>query len=174
VALDLRDDSIDGLGAAGAYLENDAPFFGRIAASFDALPLSPGTFDLAVFNASLHYALDLARVLSEARQCVQNDGRIVIIDSPFYARVEDGAAMVAEKRQFAERQFGDKATALMSFPVIEFLTRASLAEASSSLSVRWQRHRVRYPFWYEVRPLAAFAKGHRRPSRFDVWEGTPV
>jgi hypothetical protein len=33
----------------------------------------------------------------------------------------------------------------------------------------WRRHRVRYPLWYELRPLAAALRGARKPSRFDVW-----
>ncbi len=31
--------------------------------------------------------------------------------------------------------------------------------------------RVLYPLWYEWRPVKAFLKRRRPPSRFDVWEG---
>jgi len=42
-----------------------------------------------------------------------------------------------------------------------------LAAAQPALS--WVRHRVAYPLWYELRPLRAWVKGARKPSRFDVW-----
>lgn len=164
VALDLRDDSVDGLGAAPLGL------FPRVAASFDALPLRDGSFDLAVFNAALHYALDLAVVLAEAARVVRPGGRVAVVDSPFYRREEAGAAMVAEKRREAERRFGERAGALLALPFIEFLTAARLERASAPLGLRWRRHRVVYPLWYEARPLIARLRRRRPPSRFDLWE----
>jgi SAM-dependent methyltransferase len=170
VALDVRDDAVDGLGAARPLIEASPGMIGPVAASFDALPLRPRLFDLAVFNASLHYALDLAAVLREAASTVRPGGRLVILDSPFYAREEQGAAMVAEKRRHAAERFGDRAGALLGLPFVEFLTRGRLAGASRGLGLAWRRHRVAYPLWYEVRPLAARLFGRRPPSRFDLWQ----
>jgi SAM-dependent methyltransferase len=170
VALDVRDDAVDGLGAAGVYLESTPGMIGPVAASFDALPLRPRGFDVAVFNASLHYALDLRTVLEGAAATLRPGGRLVILDSPFYAREEHGAAMVAEKRRDAAARFGGRADALLGLPFIEFLTRGRLAAASAGLGLAWRRHRVLYPLWYEVRPLAARLRGRRPPSRFDLWQ----
>jgi SAM-dependent methyltransferase len=167
-ALDVRDDRVDGLGAAADLLSARPGLFQRVAASFDALPFPPGHFDLAVFNASLHYALDLGRVLGAAAAAVRAGGRIVILDSPFYATEQAGAAMVAEKRREASTRFGHRADALLGLPFIEFLTADRLRAASPELS--WRRHRVRYPLWYELRPLTARFRGRRPPSRFDLWE----
>jgi SAM-dependent methyltransferase len=170
VALDVRDDHVDGLGAAEAYLESASGRFHRVVASFESLPIAAGGFDLVVFNASLHYALDLAATLGEARRVTQPGGRIVVLDSAFYAREADGERMLMEKRLDAPARFGERADVLMSLPFIEYLTPARLEAASARLGLTWTRHRVRYPLWYEFRPLAARLRGRRAPSRFDLWE----
>jgi len=170
VALDVRTDDVDGLGAASVYRARLLRPFARVAASFEALPLAAASCDIAVFNASLHYALDLRVALNEAAHIVMRGGRIAILDSPFYAGEKPGQAMVEEKRSRAGERFGALADDLMALPFIEFLTRDRLADASASLGLRWRRHRVRYPLWYEARPLVARLKRRRAPSRFDLWE----
>ncbi|HSQ95930.1 MAG TPA: class I SAM-dependent methyltransferase [Croceibacterium sp.] len=157
-AIDVRNDHVDGLGAAEELAEIQR--FERLTASFDSLPLPTGTADLAVYNASLHYASDLSATLAEARRCIRAGGVLAVADSPFYRHRADGEAMVTEKRG----QGG-----LAALDCIEFLTRASL-ERESSLA--WRRLRVRYPLWYELRPVRAWLTGRRRPSRFDVWLAT--
>ena len=170
VAVDVRTDHVDGLGAASRYFEYlDSPFE-RVCASFEALPFPGASFDVVVFNASLHYALDLVRTIREARRVVRPGGRLVILDSPFYATEEQGAEMVAQKRMGAWEVFGDRADELLSLPFIEFLTAQRLATASSGLGLEWRRHRVGYPIRYELRPLLARLKRRRAPSRFDLWE----
>jgi hypothetical protein len=122
-----------------------------------------------VFNASLHYARDLSAVLGEAARVVRPGGLLAILDSPFYRSHRHGEAMVAEKRAQAGERFGAKACVLTALPFIEFLTRDRLAEACAGLGLTWRRRRVRYPLWYELRPLIALARSRRPPSRFDVW-----
>ena len=179
MAVDLRVDDVDGLGAASAYLRaldaaraGAGTRLGRVAASFDALPLPGSAFDVVVFNASLHYALDLAAALREARRVLRTGGRLVVLDSPFYARDAAGEAMVAEKRREAGARFGGRAEALMALPFVEYLTRQRLHAASAGLGLAWRRHRVRYPLWYEARPLLAWLRRRRPPSRFDLWVAT--
>lgn len=171
VAVDVRDDAVDGLGAAAPYLEDANGRFDRVVASFEALPVVGGSFDIVLFNAAMHYALDLAVTLGEARRLASAGGRIAILDSPFYEKESDGAAMVSEKKREAADRFGSRAHALMSLPFVEFLTDARLREASEPHGVAWTRHRVRYPLAYELRPLIARLRGRRTPSRFDLWEG---
>jgi SAM-dependent methyltransferase len=172
VALDVRGDHVDGLGAADAYLASADGRLHRVIASFESLPLAGADFDLVVFNASLHYALDLAATLREARRVARPGGRIVILDSAFYARDADGEQMLMEKRREATARFGERADVLLSLPFIEYLTPARLDAASRQLGLSWTRHRVRYPLWYELRPLAARLRRRRAPSRFDLWEAT--
>jgi len=169
IAVDIRADKVDGLGAADCLVAHSPGRLERIVASFDAIPLADGTADLSVFNASLHYATDLAAVLAEARRVTRSGGVIAILDSPFYRREADGEAMVAEKQSRAYEEFGLHAAILTSLNTIEFLTRARLAAASEALGCQWRQHRVVYPAAYELRPLIAALHGQRRPSRFDLW-----
>ena len=170
-ALDLRSDGVDGLGAAAAFVARAGGRMRTLVAPFDAIPSPDSSFDLAVFNASLHYATDLQAVLAEASRVVRPGGRLVILDSPFYRREADGVAMAAEKAAGAAERFGERAGTLMALPLIEYLTRERLAASSARLGVTWQRRRVVYPLWYELRPLAAALRRARRPSRFDLWLG---
>jgi SAM-dependent methyltransferase len=167
VAVDVRDDDVDGLGAARGFPAGAG--FHRVAASFHALPFRPATFDITIFNASLHYALDLGDVLAQAARTVKPGGRLAVLDSPFYARDEQGVAMVEEKRRQAVHRFGERADALLGLPFVEYLTRHRLDQASAGVGIAWRRHRVWYPLWYELRPLAARLRGNRAPSRFDLW-----
>ena len=168
MAVDLRDDAVDGL-AAGAPLAARAPFH-RVAATFDALPLRDASYDVVLFNASLHYAVDLPAVLREAARVVRPGGRLLVLDSPFYALARDGDAMVAEKHREGTARYGERAAALLAVPCVEYLTAARLAEATADSGLAWRRRRVRYPLWYELRGAVAFLRGRRAPSRFDLWE----
>lgn len=169
VALDLRLDAVDGLSAAEPYRDHLSRMFGRVGGSFEALPLADGIGDVVVFNASLHYATDLERVLAEAVRVVRPGGRLAVLDSPFYRSAREGEAMVKEKRESAPAVFGDLADDLTALPFVEYLTAERLAEASRAWGLRWRRVRVRYPLWYELRPIRALFSGRRAPSRFDVW-----
>ena len=168
IALDWRRDAVDGLGAGAVYAAR-LPMFVRVAASFDELPVKRA-FDLVVFNAAVHYSSSLTRTIGEAVRVASPGGRLAILDSPFYRRAQDGERMIAEKRMTALREWGDRAADLLALPTIEYLTADRLAQASAPYGLAWRRHRVRYPLWYELRPLAARARGRHAPSRFDVWE----
>ncbi|HTK46885.1 MAG TPA: methyltransferase domain-containing protein [Gemmatimonadaceae bacterium] len=168
LALDLRCDAVDGLGAA----PDDSPI-ARVTGSFEALPLRDASFDVVVFNASLHYAEQLGRALAEARRVARRGARIVVLDSPFYPTAEAGEEMMRAKRLDAVRRFGARADALLAIAFVEYLTRARLVEASRGLGLGpWRRHRVWYPLWYELRGVRALLRGERVPSRFDLWEAT--
>lgn len=169
-AVDLRVDDVDGLGVLAGGASGPAAPPDRVAGSFEALPIADDAADLAVFNAAIHYALDLERALAEACRVVRAGGRIVVIDSPFYDSAAHGEAMVAEKQAQAEARFGLLAPDLLALPFIEFLTADRLARASEPFGLAWRRRRVRYPLAYELRPLLARLRGRRAPSRFDVWE----
>lgn len=172
VACDIRDDEVDGLGTARLFLRESPVRFESVAGSFAELPFQDDSFDIAVFNASLHYALDLKRSLTEAARVLRPGGKITILDSPFYRNEAAGLRMVGEKHRDGAHRFGARAGVLLSLPFIEFLTRSRLEEASRELRLGWRRHRVRYPLRYEMRPLVARLRGARSPSRFDLWEST--
>ena len=169
IALDVRTDCVDGLGVATSLASASRGKMRCVAASFQATRLADASVDIALFNASLHYATDLELAVAEAARVTRGGGMIVILDTPFYRQHSDGAAMVAEKRAGAEQVFGEAAEVLLAPNFVEFLTPRSLAEASRGAGLEWRRRRVVYPLWYELRPLRAWLAGRRRPSRFDLW-----
>ena len=169
-AVDLRVDDVDGLGVLANGASGSAAPPDRVAGSFEALPIADDAADIVVFNAAIHYALDLERALAEACRVARAGGRIVVIDSPFYHSAAQGASMVAQKQAQARERFGLLAQDLLALPFIEFLTADRLARASEPFGLAWRRRRVRYPLAYELRPLLAWFRGRRPTSRFDVWE----
>ncbi|HUM02714.1 MAG TPA: class I SAM-dependent methyltransferase [Thermoanaerobaculia bacterium] len=169
VALDVRLDAVDGLAAGALFTRPSVRRFGRVAASFEALPVPGASFDLAVFNASIHYAADLRRVLSEVRRAVRKGGWIAVLDSPFYGSAEAGEAMVRQKERRTRETLPDLADGLLALRSIEYLTRERLAAAAEPSDLAFRRIRVLYPLSYELRGLQAFLHRDRPPSRFDVW-----
>ncbi len=93
-AVDISADPLDGLGALTRY-ECTIP---GVLAEFDHLPFQAGTFDLAIFNASLHYAADPGQAIRSVLRVLEGSGRIFMVDSPIYASHESGVEMVREMR----------------------------------------------------------------------------
>jgi SAM-dependent methyltransferase len=164
VAVDIFRDLRDGLDAGRHYSTS----FPRIEAEFDHMPVASGRFDLAVFNASVHYSADYARTLAEALRCLRPDGRIVILDSPVYKLRSHGEQMRAERQRLFEQQYGFRSEALRS---VEFLDEAMLAALARELHLTWTIHKPWYGIAWHLRPLHARLKGRRPPSRFWILEG---
>jgi SAM-dependent methyltransferase len=170
-AFDLRASGGDSLQTASRYASHLPTLFRRSAGDFSNLPFADQRFDIVAFNASLHYALDLTTVLSEAQRVLHPNGRIAILDSPFYASRAHGEAMVEEKRRNARLMFGDRSDVLLSLPFLEYLTEDRLRSESKAWGINWSRYRVRYPLRYELRWIVSALKRKRPPSRFDLWVG---
>ncbi len=169
LALDVRMDAVDGLAAGTLFARHSPCGFARLAASFEALPACAAAFDLALFDASIHYAADLTRTLSETRRAVRRGGQIAILDSPFYATEAAGDAMVREKARRTRETLPDLADGLLALGSVEYLTPRRLAAAAAPSGLAFRRIRVRYPLAYELRGLGAFLRKRRPPSRFDLW-----
>jgi SAM-dependent methyltransferase len=92
VAVDLNDDRENGLGAGAAAVVE----FPRMQAGFEKLPFEAGQFDVVVFNASLHYAVNPRAVLTEGRRMLASGGALVVMDSPMFAQECDGQRMVEQ------------------------------------------------------------------------------
>jgi SAM-dependent methyltransferase len=165
-AVDLSVDPSDGLGAHPWYdpplspngLESVVP----IQAEFDRLPLvaaeeavsfGGSAVDVAIFNASLHYAADYAMTLSEALRLLARDGAIVIMDTPLYRSRDSGEEMVRERNDRFETLYGCRPDAV---PAGEnFLTFGRLNELADRLGVTWRM----------VAPPAVLAPWRRRWRR---------
>lgn len=164
VALDIFADQLDGLGAERHYPVR----FPALEAQFDQLPFRPATFDLAIFNASVHYSTDLHRTLRQCAECLRPNGRIIIVDSPIYTRPEHGERMKAERLARFEQLYGFRSDALGSR---EYLDLPLLSELSRDLGIRWHIHRVWYGWRWWLRPWKARFQNRRPPSQFWILEG---
>lgn len=162
VAVDWLDDVKDGLGARRHYPVR----FTCGQADFDDLPLTPGQFDVAVFNASLHYSPDPGRTLRNARQMLVAGGILVVMDSPVFASDDAG------RRMLLAQQTDFRATCENAVRWgVGYLTEGSLRRAArdAGIGVRWIPTRGG-PSWALKRRLAGL-KQRRAPARFGLWLG---
>jgi SAM-dependent methyltransferase len=164
VALDIFADSMDGLGAARRY-GHRSPL---VEAEFDHLPFRASSFDLAIFNASIHYSTDYRRTLTELRRCLRAGGHFVIIDSPVYRLPEHGEKMRAERHDEFERRYGFRSDAV---PSLEYFDEPTIAGLAEELNIEWSVHRPWYGWSWWWRPWKARLLGRRPPSRFWILEG---
>ncbi len=169
VAVDILSDDFDGLGAARHYHEPLGSEFPLFEAEFDRLPFADAQFDLAIYNSSIHYSTNYHRTLKEARRCLRQSGRIVILDSPYYKHRDHGERMRRERHQEFEARYGFHSD---SVPSIEFLHEAVLEEIGNFLRVKWEIHKPWYGWKWHLRPLKALFHGRRPPSRFWILVGS--
>jgi SAM-dependent methyltransferase len=167
VALDIFADPMDGLGAARHY-DSQIPL---LEAEFDRLPFRAASFDLAVFNASIHYSTDYHRTLREVKRCLRPAGHFVIIDSPVYRSPEHGERMRAQRHEDFERRYGFRSDAL---PILEYLDEPALSELAKELRIDWRVHRPWYGWQWWWRPWKARLLKRRPPSRFWILDGVFV
>lgn len=163
-AIDIDDDESDGLGACRSYRRDQLI---AVQATFERLPWPDESFDLAVFNGALHYAVDIATPLTEALRVLRADGRLVILDSPFYRRRSSGERMIEER----DRSFRERHRARSSIDHEGFLTRARIEEVGRALGVDWRILRPWYGLDWALRPLKNRLLGLREPARFFYVEG---
>jgi ubiquinone/menaquinone biosynthesis C-methylase UbiE len=163
-ALDIFVDERDGLLAARHYPQS----FPLVEAEFDHLPFRADSFDLAIFNSSLHYSTNYVRTLSEVQRCLRRPGAVVVLDSPVYRVKEHGEQMVEERHSDFLKRYGYRSDAI---PSIEFLDMPALDELSRALNIKWQIYRPWYGWRWHLRPCKAWIKRRRPPSRFWILVG---
>ncbi len=169
LAVDVTVDPHDGLHAAAAAAPPAR--YARLEADFDDLPLAAGSADVVIFNAALHYSPDPARTLTRASGVVRPGGRLVVVDSPFYAHSSHGRRMVAERREAYLQRYGFASDALGSR---EFLVARDLVDGEVGGMVRWRRSRPWLGWRMAMRPLKAHVRRRRPPAVFPLWIGRRV
>lgn len=163
-AVDLTINSFDGLGAHTLYDISFTP----VQAEFDRLPFTPGQFDLAIFNASLHYSTGYRETLGEALNALKPEGQIVILDTPVYHDPSSGVQMVKEREEHFRQAYGFPSNALLSE---NFLSFSRLEELGSQLVLSWQFQTPYYGLDWTLKPFKARLLGRREPAHFLVITG---
>lgn len=168
-AIDLRVCDFDGLGAARHYQPALGGLFPRCQAEFDALPFVDDSFDMVVFNASLHYSTDYATTLSAAVRVIKPSGAIVVMDSPVYHDESSGRRMLEEMREHFLRTYGHASDAM---PSLGYLTHATMDSLGRRLDLAWRHLTPWYGWRWAVKPWVARVLGRREPAQFGVWIGS--
>jgi len=168
VAVDIGVGRKDGLGAAIHYRSVLERPFPRFQAEMAWLPFADNQFDLAIYNASFHYAKDYEATVLEAMRVLRPNGAILIVDSPTYRVEADGEAMKGAKAAEFTRRFG---TDSGSMGGQEYLTAERLARMER-IGIRWRRYSPWYGWRWALRPMMARLAGRRRPSQFHIYLGT--
>ena len=161
--VDLSDDEFDGLGALGNY----PMAFDAYQADFAALPFAAAQFDLVIFNASLHYASDLARTIAEGLRMLAPGGRLVVMDSPLYHAAASGRTMLAEKQRELNARFGVELTT----GAMGFLTFADFNRLSHAFMLKWRWIEPFVNAQWATRHWRARLAGRREPAQFGLMLG---
>lgn len=161
VAVDLRTDANDGLGAHVHYDAGFAP----VQADFNRLPFASGQFDLAVFNGSLHYAEQCEVTIEEALRVLRPNGALAVLDTPIYPSRSAGRRMVRQREQAFVSRFGFASNSISSE---HFLTHERLRELAEAAGISWTIFRPFFGIRWIFRPLAARLLGRRAPADFLV------
>jgi SAM-dependent methyltransferase len=164
-AVDLRTNTLEGLGAAHHYLDFLPKLFELFQAEMDRLPFDDRQFDLAVFNASFHYSENYARTLQETLRCLRRPGHLLIIDSPLYRDEESGQNMLEEKRLKFQGEYGFPSDSMRSRG---YLTPDTLDELARVHAIQWKRFEPRYGAPWALRSLKARLLRRREPPKFCV------
>jgi SAM-dependent methyltransferase len=172
-AVDLLDNDFDGLACLkyyeyGTVLPHDAGFT-PVQAEFDQLPFPAGGADLVIFNASLHYSVNIRATLAEALRVLAEDGMLVVLDSPVYQDAGSGQKMVREREARFKERFGFPSNAM---PSENFLTYSFLKTLETQLAISWQLITPFYGLGWLLRPLKAALRASREPAKFHIIVGT--
>jgi SAM-dependent methyltransferase len=167
IAVDLLTNDRDGLGAATHYKTAVEPVFPRVQAELDRLPFPSSVFDIVIFNASFHYSVNYERTLAEAVRCTCPGGRVVIADTPWYAKEENGRRMVEEKHARFLETYGFASDSIAS---LEYLTPARLQRLGNAFGLEWSHISPFYGIRWALRAPLAKLLGHRPPSQFRIYE----
>jgi SAM-dependent methyltransferase len=163
-AVDLVTNDFDGLGVHRRY---DRAFL-PIQAEFDRLPFADASVDLAIYNASLHYAADYAATLREGLRVLAPGAPIVVLDTPIYRDASSGVAMVRRRDEAFEATLGPHGRAPRSEG---FLTYDRLDRLAEELGLRWRFVQPWYGARWAIEPALARFRRTGEPARFKIVVG---
>ena len=164
VAVDLLDDSGDGLGAAQHYTTH----FTRLQADFDRLPLRPAQFDRVVYNGALHYSAELEFSLRHGLSMLRPGGLLAILDSPTFRSKASAEQMVAAQ---AQRHQAAAGTQDMPRTGQGYLVAGELMEIGIGLGLPLRYWPTRGSLTWSLRRRLAGIKLRRETASFGLWLG---
>ena len=147
VATNILADPVIGLGR-GEFCERQVGPFERVQADGENLPFADGSFDLTYTVASLHHALDPARMVAEMARVTRRGGIVAALNEGTRA---PGASEDAPQQQ-AEKDLGINEHVHTMWAYLAAFARAGVvptrleqAEGYEALSDRKLRHVLRLP-----------------------------
>ncbi len=163
LAVDISLDSVDGLGVCRRISSGGYASVQPVRAEFDAFPFAPASFDLIIFNASLHYSRDILKTVRDSMGLLTAGGMMYILDSPLYRDAESGRSMVRERRESVRR--------LHDVQIAEehggnFLTQETVNRLRETVRVEVLLPRYGVRWW--LRPFVAHLLRRREPATFAV------
>lgn len=163
VAVDINLDPVDGLGVCRTVSSDGYASVLPVRAEYDALPFAPGSFDIVVFNASLHYSRDILKTVHYTMRLLTAGGLLYILDSPLYSDVESGRSMVRERRDSVRRRHNVQ---IAEENEGNFLTQETVNRLGETyrLEVLLPRYGVRW----RMRPFISRLLRRREPATFCI------
>lgn len=174
IALDLNDDTKDGLGVADVYRQHAGVEITTAQAELENIPLSSEQCDAVVINGSLHYVADVCLALTEAGRVLRLGGILVVMDSPFYHDGNAGKLMMQEwSSQYTERT-GEAPSML---PGKGYLTYSEMQDALQAVGFPpksitiWPQHTGPRAAWRQIKLLVkpTGAARHRETATHPMW-----
>lgn len=162
-AIDIRDDDLDGIGTRHGLWKPVRVT--RVLADMNHLPFPDGAADLVLYNASLHYANDYRATLEEGLRVLAGDGRLVVLDTPWYSSDVEGRKMLKENRDHYHRVY-PMAISLPSFQ--GFLTEEKVHDMAKFLLVTGSVYHVRKGLKDKMKRIWRQLRGLREPASFPV------
>ncbi|MEX2117097.1 MAG: HemK2/MTQ2 family protein methyltransferase [Bacteroidota bacterium] len=159
--VDANTDPEDGLGVVQRLRDIGEPGFNLVRAEFDFLPFAEHSFEVIIFNASLHYANDPYETIKKMMSLLKQKGCIYIVDSPIYRSGESGEAMMKER---IESFSHDERETLTSEFAGSYLTFTGLDQLRALYAV--DMFFPSYGLVWNLRPFLARLRGRRPPARF--------
>ncbi len=163
IAVDINLDSSDGLGIASKFNSAGLLKFSCVRAEFDYLPFPESSFNVIVFNASLHYSTNILATLLKTLCLLSEDGALCVLDSPIYHDAKSGKAMVQERQEKFRKNYG------LSVPdefAGNFLTYDQLNQLEPEHTVEYLT--PHYGLIWNLRPVLAFLLSKREPASFEI------
>lgn len=177
IAIDLNDDTIDGLGVAEVYRARAGVSITTAQAELERMPLEAGQCDAVVINGSLHYAANVPTVLAESRRVLRPGGGLAVMDSPVYHDEQAGEMMMAE---WAAQYTASTGSAPSRIPGRGFLTYREVEQGLVSAGFRrenirlWRQYTGLRAAWHYARTRLAptGAARRRETATHPMWVAT--